>query len=56
MAQCVYCHSETELYFGDVPICVNCSKAQETKGKPKATEQAIRTTLLEDSIAKTARR
>ncbi len=56
MAQCAYCHAETEMYLGgDVPICVECSDTQGRKRKPPGTEQEIRTTLLKDLVEATSR-
>jgi len=48
MARCAYCGDEAELYNGGVPVCLKCSEIQETKGKPPATDQQIRSTLLQD--------
>jgi hypothetical protein len=25
MAECVYCNAETELYFSNVPVCIQCA-------------------------------
>jgi len=55
MAQCAYCKAETYLYDGGVPICLQCSAAQDAKRKPPAMEQSIRTTLLQDMLEATAR-
>jgi hypothetical protein len=55
MAKCTDCGSETELYSSGVPICVKCSDAREAKRKPPATEQQVRTTLLQDVLEMTAR-
>ena len=56
MAQCAYCKAETEMYVdGDVPICVECSDAQEAKRKPPAPCQDIRTALFQDLLGTTAR-
>ena len=54
MAKCVYCGSETELYDGGAPICLNCSEAREVKRKPPNTGQ-IRTTLVGRIVEATAR-
>jgi hypothetical protein len=38
MAKCAYCKAETEMYEGgDVPICVECSDAEEAKHNVRAT-------------------
>ena len=29
MDQCSRCGAETQLYYGDIPICLDCSKARE---------------------------
>src|SRR5436305_903372 len=56
MAQCAYCKAETEMYVGgDVPICVECSDAQEAKRKPPAPSQDIRTKLFQDLLGATVR-
>ena len=31
MAQCVYCHKETELYDSGTPVCVECSNARASQ-------------------------
>ena len=28
MAQCAYCKAETQLYFANVPICIQCADAR----------------------------
>jgi hypothetical protein len=39
MAQCKFCGSETQLFDGGVPICLNCMAVQENpKKKPPASE------------------
>ena len=53
-AQCAYCKSDTELREGGVPVCPSCSDVG-TKRKPPATEQQIRSILLQDLIELTAR-
>ena len=40
---------------GDVPVCVECSDAQETERQRPAAEQYIRATLLQDILETTAR-
>jgi hypothetical protein len=55
MAACVYCRAETELYNGGVPICPKCSEERETKQRVPATDQQIRSTLLQDILELTAR-
>ena len=54
MAECAYCKADTELHESGVAICPSCSEAR-TKRKPPATEQQIRSTLLQDVIELTAR-
>ena len=56
MAQCTYCKTETDLYDSGVPICFECSDAGETRRKLLEPEQQIRTTLIENLVAATARR
>ena len=55
MAKCTDCGSETELYSSGVPICPKCSDTREAKRKPPATEQQVRSTLLQDVLELTAR-
>jgi hypothetical protein len=55
MAECAYCRAETQLYDGGVPICVECSEASEIKRKPVASTLEIRTVLLQELVAATAR-
>ena len=55
MAKCTDCGSETELYSSGVPICLKCSDAREARRKPPATEQQVRSTLLQDVLELTAR-
>ena len=28
MAQCAYCNAETQLYFANVPVCIQCADAR----------------------------
>jgi hypothetical protein len=55
MAACAYCGAETELYDGGVPICLECSEAQQLKRKPVASALEIRTILFQELYAATAR-
>jgi hypothetical protein len=57
MAQCAYCKAEADMYVGgDVPICVECSDAQqEAARRPPGVEQQIRSALLQDILEATAR-
>ena len=55
MAECRYCRAETQLYESGVPICLKCSEEREAKRKPPATEQQVRSTLLQDVFELTAR-
>jgi len=56
MATCALCKiRETQLYENGVPICVKCSDARQAKRKPPATEQQVRTALLQDVFELTAR-
>jgi phytoene dehydrogenase-like protein len=54
MANCIFCKAQTELDDNGVPICLNCSDAGP-KRKPPATDQQIRSTLLQDILELTAR-
>jgi hypothetical protein len=49
--------AETEIYIGgDVPICVECSDAQQAAGrKPPGVEHQLRAALLQDILDATAR-
>ena len=55
MAPCACCGAETELYENGVPICLRCSDERQAKRKPPATEQQVRSTLLQDVLELTAR-
>ncbi len=56
MAECAYCKAETQLYDRDVPICAQCAEARDgTPRKPPASEQQIRTRLLEEVLEATVR-
>jgi hypothetical protein len=54
MAECAFCKAQTELHDNGMPICLNCSDAGP-KRKPPATDQQIRSTLLQDILELTAR-
>jgi hypothetical protein len=54
MAECAYFKAETELHESGVPVCPSCSDAR-TQLRPPATEQQIRSTLLQDVLELTAR-
>jgi len=55
MAICAFCKTqESHLCENDVPICLDCADGR-AKRKPPATDQQIRTTLLQDIIELTAR-
>jgi hypothetical protein len=47
MAQCAYCKAETQLYFANVPICIQCADARS----PEQT----RTSLLQNVADTTTR-
>src|SRR3989442_1014423 len=55
MAQCAYCKTETFLYDGGVPICLECADARDANSKPPETEHRIRTILMRDLLQATAR-
>jgi hypothetical protein len=55
MAQCAHCNTETHLYLGGVPICIKCSDLWETKRRPPAATQDIRTILFQNLLGATAR-
>ena len=55
MATCARCKTEeTQLYVSGAPICLQCADAP-SKPKPPATNQQIRSTLLQDVFELTAR-
>jgi hypothetical protein len=54
MADCIFCKAQTELDDNGVQICRNCSDAGPNR-KPPATDQQIRSTLLQDILELTAR-
>ncbi len=55
MAKCIYCGSETELYDGNVPICIKCCEEREAKSKLPRTEERIRAVLVKRVAEATAR-
>ena len=55
MAQCAYCKTETFLYDGGVPICLECADARDANSKPPETEHRIRTILMGALTEATAR-
>jgi hypothetical protein len=55
MAECARCKAYTQLFENGVPICLKCTSEREAQRKPPATEQQIRSTLLQDIIELTAR-
>ena len=55
MELCASCKTkETALYDNGVPICFECADVR-TKRKPPATDQQIRSVLLQDVLELTAR-
>ena len=55
MATCAHCKTqETHLYEKGVPICLACADGH-TKSKPTATDQQLRSVLLQDVLELTAR-
>ena len=55
MAECAYCQAVTFLYYGGVPVCINCAEAHEAKRKPPSPDRHVRTTLLQEFLEATAR-
>ena len=55
MARCVYCKTETFLYDGGVPICLECADEREAKRKPPEIERHIQTILIQDLTQRTER-
>jgi hypothetical protein len=55
VAQCAYCKTETFLYDGGVPICLECADEREVKRKPPEIERHVRTILIQDLTETTAR-
>ena len=55
MAECAYCKTQTFVYYGDVPVCINCAEAHEAKRKPPSPDRHVRTTLFEEFVEATAR-
>lgn len=53
MAQCSKCNAQTELYDGDVPICVRCSEERENKRKLTAEEREITAVLVQHIVEAT---
>src|SRR5205814_1334447 len=55
MAQCAYCKTETFLYDGGVPTCLECVDKREAKRKPQEIKRHVRTILLQDFFEATER-
>jgi hypothetical protein len=55
MAQCAYCKTETFLYDGGVPICLECADARDAKRTSPETEHRVRTILI-DALAEATER
>jgi hypothetical protein len=62
MELCAFCKvEETMLYYSGVPACLKCAeeqanpKPEHQKRKPRATDQQIRGTLLQDILELTVR-
>ena len=55
MARCVYCSAATEMYVGQVSICISCSEQRDEKRKPPTREQQIRAVLVAGLVEATAR-
>jgi hypothetical protein len=55
MAQCASCKTETELYDNGMPVCLKCvNEPTNVKRKPPATEDHVRSTLIQDIVEATA--
>jgi hypothetical protein len=55
MAACAYCKTETFLYDGGVPICLECADARDAKRTSPEIERQVRTILIQDLTQATAR-
>jgi len=55
MAECKFCKAETEMYDRGVPVCINCSDAQEANRKPPSSERQVLNVLHKDFQAATDR-
>jgi hypothetical protein len=56
MAQCAYCHAETEIYYGVIPVCIECSQENDAKREPPPEERQILESLIQDVIETTTRK
>jgi hypothetical protein len=50
MAQCAYCETETFMFDRGVPLCIQCAEKRDSKRKPPAKAQDIRTILFQDLL------
>lgn len=41
MARCAYCKTETGLYDGGMPVCLDCANRLGTKQQPSAGEDSL---------------
>jgi hypothetical protein len=55
VAQCAYCKTETFLYDGDVPICLECAKGRDARHDSQETERHVRGILIQEVVESTAR-
>ncbi len=55
MAECAYCRTETFLYYGGLPVCIECAETHEATRKPSSPERRVRTTLFQEFVEATAR-
>jgi len=55
MAECAYCKAETQLFENDVPVCLRCSEARESKHESADSENQVGT-ILDREFAAAAER
>ena len=55
MAECVYCKSETELFYGGNPVCINCANERDDRNRKQSGGGDVRTILFQNLTEATLR-
>ncbi len=55
MAWCSQCNAQTELFDGDVPICVRCSEERESPRRLTPEEREVTAVLVQEIVDARAR-
>jgi hypothetical protein len=54
MAQCAHCKAETQLYFANVPVCIQCADARSPEQTRASLLQDIADTTVQAETASEA--